>query len=747
MHVLIGPSDRPIQPETHSLAQVAGHALLSYGKDADVPWNPAVDDFTDILSRLPPGWLPDLVIFCSPEYHPVPRGIENADCPTAAIIGDWNLGGQAIHLIGSMFDVLATDRAGSERLRAIGHSNVVYVPFFSYSPDTNYRMEDVVRDLDVVMVGNFHGEIQRDRAPWVARVTSQSDRWKVVMTSGVFGEEYARLMNRAKIVFNRSIRGEINMRVYEAAACGALVLYERENREIRDIFEDGVHCVLYGEDDLEERLDYYLTHEDERAAIAEAGRRAVRNHTPPHKTVDVVNRIAAALAGPGSVSPGARPFNALPTADRSARRASQWLLCADRHALPRAVEECTTAAVSDPRNAMIAAVQGAALFEWSEHVDPNKGQAVLRAQADAHLRRSLDLDRLIVPASLNLSHLLLAVGDHAGARAQLTEVIRILDDTHLDARQLAGPLVPRTFTAQAVDTETAWTKRIHGSPVWIAEMVRIHRWSAVEMLGAIAYIEGDFVRALSSTSEEARLASDRGTARLHHAQALHALGRSDEAIAEYRAAIRLSPLNIDVRITLARLLVDGGQMDDAEATLTAAERIIDGAPCLESRRGDLIAVRSVLARLATRPPAIRGLTLLAFPDWSHDESWQGPVAAYAREFTASEPVSLHLRVDPAIHPPAHALARRILGFAAQRLGLRHDELPDIDLVADPLNADERWKLFLPADVLVSERDSPENVYAEARGLPIVSPHELSTARSLSTHRTFRRSDAIPCLST
>src|SRR5205807_214149 len=39
----------------------------------------------------------------------------------------------------------------------------------------------------------------------------------------VFGDEYRKLLSRARIVFNRSIRGECNKRVFEAAATGALL--------------------------------------------------------------------------------------------------------------------------------------------------------------------------------------------------------------------------------------------------------------------------------------------------------------------------------------------------------------------------------------------------------------------------------------------------------------------------------------------------------------------------------------------
>ena len=71
------------------------------------------------------------------------------------------------------------------------------------------------------MIGNLSATVQRERAPWLARVARLADRCRVRIAGGVYGEEYTRLMNATRITFNRSIRGEMNMRCYEAAACGS----------------------------------------------------------------------------------------------------------------------------------------------------------------------------------------------------------------------------------------------------------------------------------------------------------------------------------------------------------------------------------------------------------------------------------------------------------------------------------------------------------------------------------------------
>ena len=73
--------------------------------------------------------------------------------------------------------------------------------------------------------------------------------------AGVFGDDYRDLLCRARVVFNRSVRGECNRRAFEAAACGALLFQERGNAETPDYFRDRAECVYYGADDLEALLE------------------------------------------------------------------------------------------------------------------------------------------------------------------------------------------------------------------------------------------------------------------------------------------------------------------------------------------------------------------------------------------------------------------------------------------------------------------------------------------------------------
>jgi tetratricopeptide (TPR) repeat protein len=132
------------------------------------------------------------------------------------------------------------------------------------------------RDIDILFVGNLHPAVQKERLPWLVRLARLGRRLRVRILQGVPPKEHRRLAQRARIVFNRSVRGECNMRTFEAAAAGALLFQEAGNREVPAYFRDRQECVCYTEADLEERLTYYLEHEEERQAIAQAGQLRVQ---------------------------------------------------------------------------------------------------------------------------------------------------------------------------------------------------------------------------------------------------------------------------------------------------------------------------------------------------------------------------------------------------------------------------------------------------------------------------------------
>ncbi|MDA1129414.1 MAG: glycosyltransferase, partial [Chloroflexi bacterium] len=94
-------------------------------------------------------------------------------------------------------------------------------------------------------------------------------------------QEYAHILMRSKIALNFCTVGDdpskqIKGRVYEATACGAMLL-EAEGDETSRWFEPMVDYVPFSDElDLVEKARYYLEHDEERMEIAARGHRKAK---------------------------------------------------------------------------------------------------------------------------------------------------------------------------------------------------------------------------------------------------------------------------------------------------------------------------------------------------------------------------------------------------------------------------------------------------------------------------------------
>lgn len=117
-----------------------------------------------------------------------------------------------------------------------------------------------------------------------------------------WGLEMFRVLSRARIALNRHIELAAgyanNMRLYEATGIGTFLLTDA-GRNLAELFEPGDEVVVYrGEDDLVEKITYFLVHDEEREAIARAGHeRTLREHTYAHRMEELAGILQHELSG------------------------------------------------------------------------------------------------------------------------------------------------------------------------------------------------------------------------------------------------------------------------------------------------------------------------------------------------------------------------------------------------------------------------------------------------------------------
>jgi tetratricopeptide (TPR) repeat protein len=562
MRVLLGP----LNHRAHGpVLDLPGFDVLAFDRrDADIRFDPARDSLEALWARLPAGWRPDLLIWWSPEYSLLPAGIERSPVPSVAVLGDWNLSFWTTAPLLEAFDLVVTDRPG---VRVLGPQLGVPVdawPAFSFDRALHRREPRVERDIDVLFVGNMNPEIQYERAPWLGRLARLAERHRVVLASGVYGEAYAALLRRARIVWNRSIRGEMNMRAYEAPACGALLLMEEENLEVRDVFADGVSCALYGPETLERRVDEYLAQPERLARVAEAGWRRVQCETYADHFARLVSAVATLTVGP-------RPFAALPRWRRDYWLGVHALAAADPENLEAAARHLSRAlGGADDHGAMASALGALAATAAARGVG-NLPRSL--EQAAELLSLAVRLCPEDVVSRAGLAWVASARGRHDVARAEW-----------LAARALVQGEQP--FPVDRVPVPFGFDRFRAG---W--ELAALHpdvegRAAAFRPLLA-ARIAGGLARLESSEAARVDWWAESVAAYpgvednvRHLAHALEAAGDDEVAAQGYARALELNPFDRDARIAAAALALRRGDTTTFEALLAEIRQFATAAPVL-----------------------------------------------------------------------------------------------------------------------------------------------------------------------
>jgi O-antigen biosynthesis protein len=185
--------------------------------------------------------------------------------------------------------VFAAQRDGAAKLTDLGIA-ANWLPL-ACDP-TIHRKHEVPKRHDVAFVGNlFPGPREEliNRLRWTFRD---------LFVGNAYFEAMAEIYSASRLVFNRSLRDDVNMRVFEALACGSLLLTNDLTANGQaELFEDGVHLATYRDaEDLLDKAAYYLKRDDIRERIAGAGRlEAQAKHTYRHRMETLLRSVEADL--------------------------------------------------------------------------------------------------------------------------------------------------------------------------------------------------------------------------------------------------------------------------------------------------------------------------------------------------------------------------------------------------------------------------------------------------------------------
>jgi Glycosyl transferases group 1 len=182
------------------------------------------------------------------------------------------------------------------QFRALPHPSTHWLPL-ACDPDVHF-IPGQERIHEVGFVGKF-GVRGSGRFDTLTRVLEQFVTNDTTRTYSP--REMGAIYSRSKIVFNKSINGDLNMRFFEGLAAGALVVTDRIGNGLADVAREGEHYVGYSS--VEEAIAvirHYLAHDGEREAIARRGQAHAFTH---HTYASRMARILEAMHRPDAKAP------------------------------------------------------------------------------------------------------------------------------------------------------------------------------------------------------------------------------------------------------------------------------------------------------------------------------------------------------------------------------------------------------------------------------------------------------------
>lgn len=231
------------------------------------------------------GFTPDLFLYIEP-LGLIPRGMEKAPFPTVCLLCDTHFDLELRLRLARFFDhVFLYQR---NYLRFFTEHPPGHVHWHPYACDLEFfHPLNVERDLDVAFIGHTRTEDRKKILSTLRqcyRINEQRYYWQ---------KEIPQIYSRAKIVLNLPAADDLNFRTFEALSCGALLLTKRVKNGQEMLFQEGVHYAAFGDEpELFAKVDYYLSHEKERAAIAAAGLEEVRQrHRLEQRIPEILNMV------------------------------------------------------------------------------------------------------------------------------------------------------------------------------------------------------------------------------------------------------------------------------------------------------------------------------------------------------------------------------------------------------------------------------------------------------------------------
>ncbi|RJP79186.1 MAG: hypothetical protein C4524_05670 [Candidatus Zixiibacteriota bacterium] len=391
-----------------------------------------------------------------------------------------------------------------------------------------YRKLPLEKTYDIGFVGTLNSRLRPKRS-WIIEELKRHFTVTVFEGQGrraLPPENVAAIYNQSRLVLNENLSPGLNLRLFEAMACGSCLLTEASDGSWAELFKDMEHLAVYTPETLVDRAAGLLADDVRREAIAEQGRAEVLDkHTIAARTRVLLRHLA----------PLARRRNV--ELNRSRRAFFLGRACLNlAHRWPQQpVGKLGPEGVKLLYSQARAGLESADLhFEMASQALQEKR----RSHALASLRRALQLDPTHLRSLWALFWCLRESGDPLGASAEISRL-----GQHLRRKASVGFLRRAAAGADLIARDYLYLGRLLEKAGWLYEpgtdRFRGHpaRWNAFDACQMAISLDPDLAPAYVKCAD-----------------LMEALSCPDFAALFLAKAVNLEPRNPELRFRFSRLL-------------------------------------------------------------------------------------------------------------------------------------------------------------------------------------------------
>ena len=243
----------------------------------------------------------DIFLYIDP-VKDFPFFLEKVTCRTAAYFIDVHLGLEQRLIFSNFFDYIFIAQkdyveifkkyrnlVNKSNNKKICSNNIKWLPL-ACDPDVHFK-KGLKRKIDVSFIGQINKLTSRNRYDVIHKVLTnfKTNNYKKFFKNNEMGKIYS----SSKIIFNKSVNNELNMRFFEGICSGGLLVTDKINNGINKLFCAGSHYISYSSaKDAITKINYYLNNQKERELIALKGQKLVfKSHTYKHRLLQILNTV------------------------------------------------------------------------------------------------------------------------------------------------------------------------------------------------------------------------------------------------------------------------------------------------------------------------------------------------------------------------------------------------------------------------------------------------------------------------